>query len=164
MYLSLITSPKTSSSAVARRRRSAATRNGGNVDCSLDTNDYGRCCRYPLIVNFHEIGWDFIIAPKMFDAKMCQVWCQFMAGSWIDAGIVSARSSGNVHPFAHDGRVKRDGAVLFPDGTVADGNRVSHTQRRQSSGHHQSERAQHGRRALRMRVTVASASFLRSTA
>ncbi|XP_041835050.1 growth/differentiation factor 8-like isoform X2 [Melanotaenia boesemani] len=37
-----------------------------------------RCCRYPLIVDFEEFGWDWIIAPKRYRANYCSGECEFM--------------------------------------------------------------------------------------
>ncbi|XP_018575773.2 growth/differentiation factor 11 [Anoplophora glabripennis] len=36
------------------------------------------CCRYSLDVDFEEIGFDFIIAPKRYDAHMCAGDCPFV--------------------------------------------------------------------------------------
>jgi growth differentiation factor 8/11 len=72
MFLSLITAPAILSSSIIRRRRTV-TNTDARVDCSEASNNFGRCCRYPLFVSFEEMGWNFIITPKGFDAKMCQV-------------------------------------------------------------------------------------------
>ncbi|KAF7268071.1 growth/differentiation factor myoglianin [Rhynchophorus ferrugineus] len=36
------------------------------------------CCRYSFMVDFVEIGLDFIIAPKRYDAHMCSGECPFV--------------------------------------------------------------------------------------
>ncbi|XP_030759635.1 growth/differentiation factor 8-like [Sitophilus oryzae] len=36
------------------------------------------CCRYSFIVDFVEIGLDFIIAPKRYDAHMCSGECPYL--------------------------------------------------------------------------------------
>ncbi|KAJ8984020.1 hypothetical protein NQ317_012243 [Molorchus minor] len=43
-----------------------------------DTMNEPLCCRYPLMVDFEEIGFDFIIAPKRYDAHMCAGECPFV--------------------------------------------------------------------------------------
>ncbi|KAF4533328.1 hypothetical protein B566_EDAN004449 [Ephemera danica] len=37
-----------------------------------------RCCRYPLTVDFEEFGWDWIIAPKKYDANYCSGECPYV--------------------------------------------------------------------------------------
>lgn len=34
-----------------------------------------RCCRFPLTVDFEEFGWNWIIAPKKYDANYCSGEC-----------------------------------------------------------------------------------------
>uniref|UniRef100_A0A1B0CN50 TGF-beta family profile domain-containing protein n=1 Tax=Lutzomyia longipalpis TaxID=7200 RepID=A0A1B0CN50_LUTLO len=34
-----------------------------------------RCCRYPLVVDFDKFGWDWVIAPKQYDANYCSGEC-----------------------------------------------------------------------------------------
>lgn len=47
------------------------------MDC--DENSSERlCCRYPLTVNFEEFGWDWIIAPKQYQANYCSGECPFV--------------------------------------------------------------------------------------
>jgi hypothetical protein len=36
-----------------------------------------RCCRYPLTVDFEDFGWDWIIAPKKYDANYCSGKCPY---------------------------------------------------------------------------------------
>ena len=36
-----------------------------------------RCCRYPLTVDFEDFGWDWIIAPKKYDANYCSGECPY---------------------------------------------------------------------------------------
>lgn len=40
------------------------------LNCN-DSSNETRCCRYPLTVNFEEFGWDWIIAPKTYEANYC---------------------------------------------------------------------------------------------
>ncbi|GIY71066.1 hypothetical protein CDAR_248241 [Caerostris darwini] len=37
-----------------------------------------RCCRYPLTVDFEEFGWDWIIAPKRYEANYCSGECPYV--------------------------------------------------------------------------------------
>ncbi|KDR22706.1 Inhibin beta chain, partial [Zootermopsis nevadensis] len=37
-----------------------------------------RCCRYPLTVDFEEFGWDWIIAPKKYEANYCSGECPYV--------------------------------------------------------------------------------------
>ncbi|KAL4712534.1 hypothetical protein ACJJTC_007550 [Scirpophaga incertulas] len=53
-----------------RKRRTIA------MDCTENTKEV-RCCRYPLVVNFEEFGWDWIIAPKLYDANYCSGECPY---------------------------------------------------------------------------------------
>ncbi|XP_076327467.1 growth/differentiation factor 8-like [Tachypleus tridentatus] len=45
--------------------------------CNLDTTEV-RCCRYPLTVDFVEFKWDWIIAPKRYEANYCSGECPFV--------------------------------------------------------------------------------------
>nr|CAI5845333.1 unnamed protein product [Callosobruchus analis] len=47
-------------------------------DCD-EKMDQSYCCRYPLMVDFEVIGFDFIIAPKRYNAHMCHGECPFLA-------------------------------------------------------------------------------------
>lgn len=46
------------------------------LDCT-ETSLETRCCRYPFVVNFEEFGWDWIIAPKQYDANYCSGECPY---------------------------------------------------------------------------------------
>lgn len=50
------------------------------LDCD-DKSSENRCCRYPLTVDFEQFGWDWIIAPKRYEAHYCTGDCPmvFMA-------------------------------------------------------------------------------------
>lgn len=46
---------------------------------SLDCNEnsaIAECCRYPLLVNFAQLNWDWIIAPQTFEASYCNGECR----------------------------------------------------------------------------------------
>ncbi|XP_043222106.1 growth/differentiation factor 8-like [Amphibalanus amphitrite] len=57
------------------RRRTKRT-TGGNfcTDNSTETN----CCRFPLVVDFHAFGWDWIIAPSSYHANYCSGNCPYV--------------------------------------------------------------------------------------
>ncbi|UXI23294.1 hypothetical protein NH340_JMT09237 [Sarcoptes scabiei] len=55
----------------SRRKRTI----GLNCD---DKSSEVRCCRYPLTVDFEEFGWDWIIAPKRYQANYCSGECPFV--------------------------------------------------------------------------------------
>ncbi|XP_060842318.1 LOW QUALITY PROTEIN: growth/differentiation factor 8-like [Rhopalosiphum padi] len=44
------------------------------LNCN-ETSAVTQCGRYPLIVDFEELGWDWIIAPKKFEANYCMGEC-----------------------------------------------------------------------------------------
>ncbi|CAK1595430.1 unnamed protein product [Parnassius mnemosyne] len=52
------------------------TRRTIGMDCTENSKEV-RCCRYPLAVNFEEFGWDWIIAPKQYDANYCSGECPY---------------------------------------------------------------------------------------
>lgn len=52
-----------------RRKRDAG------IDCN-EQNQFETCCRYPLIVDFEEFKWDFVIAPLHYDAYYCAGECR----------------------------------------------------------------------------------------
>lgn len=47
------------------------------LNCDEKSNEI-RCCRYPLTVDFEEFGWDWIIAPKKYEANYCSGECPFV--------------------------------------------------------------------------------------
>ncbi|XP_071443076.1 growth/differentiation factor 8 [Hetaerina americana] len=44
----------------------------------IENSRENRCCRYPLTVDFEEFGWDWIIAPKRYEANYCSGECPFV--------------------------------------------------------------------------------------
>lgn len=46
-------------------------------DCR-EHHNYTDCCRYPLIVDFDEMQWDFIITPRRYEAFHCSGECPLM--------------------------------------------------------------------------------------
>ncbi|KHN71899.1 Growth/differentiation factor 11 [Toxocara canis] len=53
----------------ARRKRSSTEM------CTREMNEPS-CCLYSLVVDFEAAGWDFVIAPKLYDAHMCSGECR----------------------------------------------------------------------------------------
>ncbi|XP_050072657.1 growth/differentiation factor 8-like [Anopheles maculipalpis] len=45
-----------------------------SLNCDENANET-RCCRYPLMVDFEKFGWDWIIAPKRYEASYCAGEC-----------------------------------------------------------------------------------------
>ncbi|KAJ8885127.1 hypothetical protein PR048_011323 [Dryococelus australis] len=43
-----------------------------------ENSEESRCCRYPLTVDFEEFGWDWIIAPKKYEANYCSGECPYV--------------------------------------------------------------------------------------
>jgi len=60
-----------SSKSQARKRRMVG------LNCEENTTEV-RCCRYPLTVDFEEFGWDWIIAPKRYEANYCSGECPYV--------------------------------------------------------------------------------------
>ncbi|KAM4698213.1 growth/differentiation factor 8-like [Rhinophrynus dorsalis] len=44
------------------------------LDCDENSTET-MCCRYPLTVDFEAFGWDWIIAPKKYNANYCSGEC-----------------------------------------------------------------------------------------
>ncbi|XP_013394669.1 growth/differentiation factor 8 [Lingula anatina] len=47
------------------------------LECD-ETSMEERCCRYPLVVDFTQFGWDWIIAPKTYRANYCSGECPYV--------------------------------------------------------------------------------------
>ncbi|XP_061579844.1 growth/differentiation factor 8 [Cololabis saira] len=52
-------------------------RRDSGLDCDENSPE-SRCCRYPFTVDFENIGWDWIIAPKRYKANYCSGECEYM--------------------------------------------------------------------------------------
>ena len=48
------------------------------MDCEEGQSEQKRCCRYKLTVDFDEFGWDWILAPKRYEAYYCAGECPFV--------------------------------------------------------------------------------------
>lgn len=60
-----------------RKAKKRRTRRMIGLTCAEDSTE-PRCCRYPLKVDFEAFGWDWIIAPKSYEANFCSGECQHM--------------------------------------------------------------------------------------
>jgi len=47
------------------------------LDCD-DRSSERRCCRYPLVVDFDQFGWDWVIVPRRYSAYYCSGECPFL--------------------------------------------------------------------------------------
>jgi len=47
-----------------------------DLDCDENSAE-SRCCRYPLIVDFEQFRWDWVIVPKRYSAYYCSGECSF---------------------------------------------------------------------------------------
>ena len=54
--------------------RRARTKRTIGLNCQENSKET-RCCRYPLTVDFEEFGWDWVIAPKKYEANFCSGDC-----------------------------------------------------------------------------------------
>ncbi|XP_045129612.1 growth/differentiation factor 8-like isoform X3 [Portunus trituberculatus] len=74
--------------------RSRSRRNSGNFMCTNENES--RCCRYHLTVNFVEMGWDFIVAPKVYEANFCNGECPFLyAHKYAHTALIQKMNSTN---------------------------------------------------------------------
>lgn len=55
-------------------RRGGRVKRTVGLNCDEATQE-SRCCRYKLTVDFEKFGWDWIIAPKRYDANYCSGDC-----------------------------------------------------------------------------------------
>ncbi|XP_011494685.1 PREDICTED: growth/differentiation factor 8 isoform X2 [Ceratosolen solmsi marchali] len=55
-------------------RRGARMKRNVGLNCD-EASQETRCCRYKLTVDFEKFGWDWIIAPKKYDANYCSGDC-----------------------------------------------------------------------------------------
>ncbi|CAJ0947251.1 unnamed protein product, partial [Mesorhabditis belari] len=59
----------------SRARRSLAI--GKNNTCKIEANHPdASCCRYSLLINFKEFGWDWVVAPAVYNAYYCAGRCK----------------------------------------------------------------------------------------
>lgn len=47
------------------------------LNCDEETSQR-TCCRYPLKVDFEKFGWDWVIAPKRYEANYCSGDCPYV--------------------------------------------------------------------------------------
>ena len=54
-----------------RRSNPHVCRQGAN-------NNQSSCCLYDLVIDFEKVGWEFVIAPKRYNAYICNGECSAM--------------------------------------------------------------------------------------
>ncbi|KAG8181491.1 hypothetical protein JTE90_016578 [Oedothorax gibbosus] len=59
------------------KQRHRRTKRMIGLNCEENADEV-RCCRYPLTVDFEEFGWDWIIAPKRYEANYCSGECPYV--------------------------------------------------------------------------------------
>uniref|UniRef100_A0A8R1TYI4 TGF_BETA_2 domain-containing protein n=1 Tax=Onchocerca volvulus TaxID=6282 RepID=A0A8R1TYI4_ONCVO len=74
--------------------------------CTKEMNEPS-CCLYSLVVDFEAAGWDFVIAPKLYDAHMCSGECHLhhvvrSPHSKITSSTKKNAVSGCCHPTEYD--------------------------------------------------------------
>ena len=42
--------------------------------CTAGSNET-KCCLYDLMIDFEKVGWEFVIAPKRYNAYICSGEC-----------------------------------------------------------------------------------------
>lgn len=62
---------------ISTRQGKKRTRRSMGIDCDGIRNQ-SLCCRYPLSVDFESFGFDFIIAPKKYEAFYCAGECPYI--------------------------------------------------------------------------------------
>ncbi|XP_047472431.1 growth/differentiation factor 8-like isoform X1 [Penaeus chinensis] len=76
-------------------RRNRNRRNSSRNQCTTSQIE-SRCCRYPLLVNFVELGWDFIVAPKVYEANFCNGECPYLyAHKYAHSALIQKMNSTN---------------------------------------------------------------------
>lgn len=61
-----------------------------------DKTDEVRCCRYPLTIDFVEFGWEWVIAPKRYEANYCAGECSLftMTGAFPHTHLLRQTAAG----------------------------------------------------------------------
>jgi len=54
--------------------RSGRNRRNSQNLCRVEANQTG-CCLYDLVIDFEKVGWEFVIAPKRYNAYICNGEC-----------------------------------------------------------------------------------------
>lgn len=48
-----------------------------NICDPTKLNSTNTCCLYDLMIDFEKVGWDFVIAPKRYNAFLCNGICTY---------------------------------------------------------------------------------------
>ncbi|XP_045466195.1 growth/differentiation factor 8-like [Harmonia axyridis] len=62
---------------VTPQQPKSRTRRSSGLNCD-ERSQQNLCCRYPLTVKFEKIGFDFILAPKSYEAFYCHGECPYL--------------------------------------------------------------------------------------
>src|SRR6218665_1903259 len=83
----------------SKRHKRSAT-----LTCDEKTDEV-RCCRYPLTIDFVEFGWEWIIAPKRYEANYCSGECSLfsMNGAFPHTHLVRQTAAHNPNSLAGNG-------------------------------------------------------------
>ncbi|XP_070566808.1 growth/differentiation factor 8-like [Ptychodera flava] len=59
---------------IRNQRQNIRKKRSSGMKCNEHSSEK-KCCHYPLTVDFEEFGWDWIIAPKIYEANYCAGEC-----------------------------------------------------------------------------------------
>jgi len=62
---------------VSGTQQSSRSKRTTELNCD-DASNERRCCRYPLVVDFDQFGWDWVIVPRRYSAYYCSGECPFL--------------------------------------------------------------------------------------
>jgi len=54
--------------------RSGRNRRSSQNSCRVEANRTN-CCLFDLVIDFEKVGWEFVIAPKRYNANICNGEC-----------------------------------------------------------------------------------------
>lgn len=57
------------------------------------TSAADKCCLHDLVIDFEKIGWDFVIAPKRYNAYICSGHCNNMTTSLYSRGDAAKKAN-----------------------------------------------------------------------
>lgn len=54
---------------------SGRSRRFANRNLCQQSSNITSCCLYDLIIDFEKVGWEFVVAPKRYNAYICSGIC-----------------------------------------------------------------------------------------
>jgi hypothetical protein len=60
--------------------------------CQAGSNET-KCCLYDLVIDFEKAGWEFVIAPKRYNAYICNGDCSATVSGRVNRKIVQPQIS-----------------------------------------------------------------------